>query len=146
MRCGQETRQATMLYLTMDLTKSSYISIPTSSFYTSFHQKSKNLHDARPTHFKIHNPFTNEKISQICYQVLGHCHMVQDTKDYIVKQESCGVDIGDCTHHVSQKSCSFNTLICPWTDPQLSIMIIYNSSWSLLIQWIRNLLSGDNLT
>jgi len=33
-----------------------------------------------------------------------------------------------------------------WTVPQLSIMIIYNSTWSILIQKIRIILSGDNLT
>jgi len=33
-----------------------------------------------------------------------------------------------------------------WTVPQLSIMIIYNSTWSILIQLIRIILSGDNLT
>jgi len=33
-----------------------------------------------------------------------------------------------------------------WTDPQLSIMIIYNSTWSILIQKLRIILSGDNLT
>jgi len=33
-----------------------------------------------------------------------------------------------------------------WTVPQLSIMIIYNSSWSILIKWIRDIFSGDNLT
>jgi len=33
-----------------------------------------------------------------------------------------------------------------WTVPQLSIMIIYNCKWSILIQWIRDILSGDNLT
>ena len=33
-----------------------------------------------------------------------------------------------------------------WTVPQLSIMIIYNSTWSILIQQIRIILSGDNLT
>jgi len=33
-----------------------------------------------------------------------------------------------------------------WTVPQLSIMIIYNSAWSILFQWIRDILSGDNLT
>jgi len=32
------------------------------------------------------------------------------------------------------------------TVPQLSIMIIYNSTWSILIQWTRVILSGDNLT
>ena len=32
-----------------------------------------------------------------------------------------------------------------WTVPQLSIMIIYNSTWSILIQQIR-ILSVDNLT
>ena len=35
---------------------------------------------------------------------------------------------------------------CLWTVPQLSIIIIYNSTWSILIQWIRNKLSCDNLT
>ena len=29
---------------------------------------------------------------------------------------------------------------------QLSIRIIYNSAWSILIQWIREILSGDDLT
>ena len=33
-----------------------------------------------------------------------------------------------------------------WTVPQLSVMIIYNSTWSILIQQIRIILSGDNLT
>ena len=33
-----------------------------------------------------------------------------------------------------------------WTVPQLSIMIIYNCTWSMLIQWITVILSGDNLT
>jgi len=33
-----------------------------------------------------------------------------------------------------------------WTVPQLIIMIIYNSKWSILIQSIRVKLSGDNLT
>ena len=28
----------------------------------------------------------------------------------------------------------------------LLIMIIFNSTWSILIQWIRDTLSGDNLT
>jgi len=28
------------------------------------------------------------------------------------------------------------------TVPQLSIMIIYNSTWSILSQWIRDILSG----
>jgi len=28
----------------------------------------------------------------------------------------------------------------------MSIIIIYNSTWSILIQWIRIKLSGDNLT
>ena len=32
-----------------------------------------------------------------------------------------------------------------WTVPQLSIMIIYNCTWSILIQQIRILLSADNL-
>ena len=33
-----------------------------------------------------------------------------------------------------------------WTVPQLSIMVIYNSTWSILIQWIRDIVSGDNMT
>ena len=33
-----------------------------------------------------------------------------------------------------------------WTVLQLSIMIIYNSTWPILIQQIRIILSGDNLT
>ena len=32
-----------------------------------------------------------------------------------------------------------------WIVPQLSIMIIYNSTWAILIQQIRMILSGDNL-
>jgi len=31
-----------------------------------------------------------------------------------------------------------------WTVPQLPILIIYNSTWSILIQWIRGILSADN--
>jgi len=38
-----------------------------------------------------------------------------------------------------------NCIIQQWTVPQLSIMIIYNSIWSILIQWITGILSGDNL-
>jgi len=33
-----------------------------------------------------------------------------------------------------------------WTVPQLAIMINYNSTWQILIQWIRDILSGDILT
>ena len=33
-----------------------------------------------------------------------------------------------------------------WTVKQLSIMIIYNSKWSIFIQYIRFILSGDYLT
>ena len=33
-----------------------------------------------------------------------------------------------------------------WTDPQLAIIIICYSTWSILIQQIRIILSGDNLT
>jgi len=33
-----------------------------------------------------------------------------------------------------------------WRVPQQSIMITYNSKWSILIQKIRIILSGDNLT
>jgi len=33
-----------------------------------------------------------------------------------------------------------------WTVPQMSIIIIYNSTWSILIQYIRIKLKGDNLT
>jgi len=46
------------------------------------------------------------------------------------------------------KHIHFNTIfnILQWTVPQLSLMIIYNSTWSILIQWIRAILSGDNLT
>ena len=32
------------------------------------------------------------------------------------------------------------------TVPQLSIMVIHNSTWSILIQWIMIILSDDNLT
>jgi len=33
-----------------------------------------------------------------------------------------------------------------WTVPQLLIMTIYNSPWSIIIQWIRDILADDNLT
>ena len=33
-----------------------------------------------------------------------------------------------------------------WTIPQMSIIFIYNSTWSILIQKIRIILSGDDLT
>ena len=36
--------------------------------------------------------------------------------------------------------------VLQWTDSRPSIIIIYNSTWSILIQWIRDILSGDNLT
>ena len=39
-----------------------------------------------------------------------------------------------------------NSAPTQWTVPQLSIMIIYNSTWSILIQQIRIILSCDNLT
>ena len=32
------------------------------------------------------------------------------------------------------------------TVPQLSIMIVYNSTWSILIHWIKVKLPGNNLT
>ena len=41
------------------------------------------------------------------------------------------------------------TIICHetlWTVPKLSIMIIYNCTWSILIQQIRIILSTDNMT
>jgi len=38
--------------------------------------------------------------------------------------------------------CKSQTL---WTVPNMSITIIYNSTWSILIQWIRDILSGDIL-
>jgi len=37
-------------------------------------------------------------------------------------------------------------LVKQYPDPQLSIMIIYNSAWLILIQYIMIILSGDNLT
>jgi len=33
-----------------------------------------------------------------------------------------------------------------WTVPQLSIIIIYSNTWSFLIQWVRVIFSGENLT
>jgi len=33
-----------------------------------------------------------------------------------------------------------------WTVPQLSVIIIFNRTLSILIQWIRVILSGDDLT
>ena len=45
-------------------------------------------------------------------------------------------------HHLRLKSESR----LKWTVPQMSIIIIYNSAWSILIQSIRIKLSGDNLT
>ena len=38
------------------------------------------------------------------------------------------------------------TSVHKWTVPQLPIMIIYKSTWSILIQYIRIIVSGDNLT
>ena len=35
---------------------------------------------------------------------------------------------------------------CQWTVPQLSVMIIYNSTWFILIQQTRIILACDNLT
>ena len=43
-------------------------------------------------------------------------------------------------------SSSGRLIIDQWTVPHLSIIIIFNSSWSILIQWIRDILVGDNLT
>jgi len=40
--------------------------------------------------------------------------------------------------------CWYNNM--QWTVPQLSIMIIYNGSWSNLIQWITVIISGGKLT
>ena len=40
----------------------------------------------------------------------------------------------------------FNQKSPKWTVPQLSIMIIYNCTWSILIQQIRIIMSGGNLT
>jgi len=36
----------------------------------------------------------------------------------------------------------FYYIVVKWSVPQLSITIIYNSTWS--IHWIRDILSGDN--
>jgi len=36
--------------------------------------------------------------------------------------------------------------LCQWIVLQLSILIIFNGTWSILIQWIRVMMSGDNLT
>jgi len=41
---------------------------------------------------------------------------------------------------------SFIDWLNVWTVPQMSIIIISNSTWSILIQLIRIKLSGDNLT
>ena len=48
-----------------------------------------------------------------------------------------------CFHTYTQKK---RRGVGVWTVPQLSVLIIYNSSWSTLIQWIWHILSGDNLT
>ena len=37
-------------------------------------------------------------------------------------------------------------IVQQWTVPQLSNLIIYNCTWSILIQQIRIILSADNLT
>jgi len=43
-------------------------------------------------------------------------------------------------------NCSWSVASQQSTVPQLLIMIIYNSTWSILIQWIMVILSGDNPT
>jgi len=54
--------------------------------------------------------------------------------------------------HIDKSSNDFSFLTTSlivglqWTVPQLSIMIIYNSTWSILIQWTRDILPGDKLT
>jgi len=65
-------------------------------------------------------------------------------------QERC--PLRDSRRQISRDGCvqiegmTFFIKGAQWTVPQLSIMIIYNSTWSFLIQWIMDILSGDNLT
>jgi len=45
---------------------------------------------------------------------------------------------------VNERHYTYN-YIEQWTVPQVSIMIILHSTWSMLIQWIMVIMSGDNL-
>ena len=58
------------------------------------------------------------------------------------------ISIGRITCYRSKTvtNCQLLAGIQQLTVPQLSIMVIYNSTWSILIQWIMDILSGDNLT
>ena len=54
-----------------------------------------------------------------------------------------------CVFFFYSNSISLNYTRChgqvQWTVPQLSIIIIYNYTWSILIQWVRDILLGDDL-
>jgi len=53
----------------------------------------------------------------------------------------------NCIHHVIPNGKSMGLVLeAQWTVPQLSIMIIYNITWSILIQQISIIVPGDSLT
>jgi len=56
--------------------------------------------------------------------------------------------LGLRNYKISQRYSHIETvpMVSKWTVPRVSIMIIYNSTWLILIQWILVQMSGDNLT
>jgi len=55
-----------------------------------------------------------------------------------------GIAVKDQHKVLLRKLQNWNQL--EWSVPQLLSVIIYNSTWLILIQWITVLWSGDNLT
>jgi len=67
----------------------------------------------------------------VIYEVL------QTTATNVVYQLYLSRRLGNMTQ--SEKGCNSSRSCCLWNErtvPQLSIMIIYNSTWSILIKWI----------
>ena len=82
------------------------------------------------------------------------CMGIVEYKFYILKEKNPAISvvlIFTCTPNKAHMNHIHTVNVCArhkqqCTVPQMSIIIIYNSTWSILIQQIRIKLSGDNLT
>jgi len=103
----------------------------------------QNLHHYLSMNFQDAQAFwplllcTGKKI-RICYRLLK-----MHIKSAIL---GLNLDSLECSCSPTRIGLALLTGTKLWTVLQLSVMIIYNSTWSILIQWIRDILSGDNLT
>jgi len=82
-------------------------------------------------------------------EIAKHGMELREEAERLSKQRRAGKlgkGINSCYSHWLYRFLCVVLVSKQWTDPQLSIMIIYNSTWSILIQSIRIILSGDNLT